>query len=347
MGGNLLKIWHLPDKRIPDVDYQELKQRVVNTLRDDWRCDRPLSLLVDVAPSVRSKADHGDLDVIVGTYGEDVKVEWLGHSSFSNYIKMKWGYFPHRNTNVYSFPVDGFQVDVTFVPATNFRMAVAYSSWGDTGNLMGRIYHNMGLHLGHIGLSFWIRQGLFDKNVQWSDSDHIYEKVILTQDMMTILNIGGFSSRWYDGFDTEEDVFEWIIGSDYFDPAMFALESLNHTNRTRNRKRGMYMRFINYLDGRMCKTPRPLPSKTEMSLLMQLRYPHFKDAVSKYRFKHALDTAIAAKINGRLVMEWTGASGVQVGELMKYFRALDPQTILTLSVEELQEKTLELYKRLS
>lgn len=349
MGGNLLKTWNLPEKRIPTVEYNKIKDELLNKFRDDFSCNRPVSYpLIQVAPSIRDKETHGDLDIIIGSFSDsNIHMLWKGEQDFGKYLQKEFGYKPFKNSNVYSFPYQGFQVDVTFHPINEFEMAVNYSSWGDLGNIMGRVFHKMGLHFGHSGLSFWIRQGLFDNNLQWSDSDHIFEKVVLTQNMQWICEIGGFDYKsWKKGFDSEKDAFDFVINSKYFNKEMFALENLNHTNRTRNRKRGMYMRFIEYVAD--CeKVGKPFLSKHEYSLIMQCEFSHLRDAISKHRFTYEVAKTIKEKVNGKLVMEWCNLSekdGAIVGKIMSHVRDTTDERILEMSQEEIKKLVLEYYE---
>ena len=223
MGGKLLATWGLPERRLDNVNYEKIKTDLLHTLATDVEFNEPVKLHAMVAPAIRDKVDHGDLDIIVGVF-DGVDMKWKG-KDFLSYIEELTTYKPHKNSNVISFHIQGFQVDVTFVPYEEFAMSVIYTSWGDLGNLMGRIYHKMGLHYGHSGLQFWIRQGMFDNNIAWSDSDHIYEKVVLSRNAKEIFTIGGFDyDRWLQGFDSEQDVFDFITSSKYFDPALFYVD---------------------------------------------------------------------------------------------------------------------------
>ena len=342
MGGNLLKTWNLPEKRIPTSEYNQIKDELCNKFRGDGKCNRPVpSPFVKVAPSIRDKETHGDLDIIIGRFTDaDIHMLWKGESDFGKYLENEFGYKPFKNSNVYSFPYQGFQVDVTFHPMNDFYMAVDYSSWGDLGNIMGRVFHKMGLHFGHSGLSFWIRQGLFDANVQWSDSDHIYHKTVLTTNMMDICEVGGFDyKRWSKGFNTEKDAFDFVINSKYFNKDLFALENLNHTNRTRNRKRGMYMRFIEYVAD--CnKVGEPFRSKHEYSLIMQCRYPQLQRDINNFRLVYEVDKVVKEKVNGKLVAEWCNlseADGPLIGKIMSEVRKIPKHTLLEMSQEKIKE----------
>jgi len=306
-------------------------------------------LCVAVASSIRDKETHGDLDIIIGRYDDpDIFMLWGGQQDFGKYLEKEFGYKPFKNSNVYSFPYKGFQVDVTFHLMNEFYMAVDYSSWGDLGNIMGRVFHKMGLHFGHSGLSFWIRQGLFDANVQWSDSDHIYHKTVLTTNMKEICEVGGFDyERWSKGFDTEKDAFDFVINSKHFNKELFALENLNHTNRTRNRKRGMYMRFVEYV-ANCDKVGTPFRSKHEYSLLMQCRYSHLQRDINNFRLLYEVDKVVKEKVNGKLVAEWCNLSendGPLIGKIMSEVRDVPKYILLEMSQEEIKQFVVDTYAK--
>lgn len=357
MGGNLLKTWDLPEKRIPTSEYNRIKDELLNKFREDNYSSKLIgpssvklvgSLWADVAPSIHSKETHGDLDIIIGYLDNpDIHVLWKGEQDFGKYLESEFGYKPHKNSNVYSFPYQGFQVDVTFHPLEYVRMAIDYSSWDDLGNIMGRVFHKMGLHFGHTGLSFWIRQGLFDANVQWSDSDHIYHKTVLSTNMGDICEVGGFDyARWSEGFDTEKDAFDFVINSKYFNKELFALENLNHTNRTRNRKRGMYMRFVEYV-ANCDKVGIPFRSKHEYSLLMQCRYSQLQHSINNFRLVYEIDKVIKEKVNGKLVMEWLNLSesdGPLLGKIMSEIRNIPNYILLEMSQEEIKKQSVEFFE---
>jgi len=351
MGGNLLKTWNLPEKRIPTDEYEIMKHKLINKFHSDMKVNRPCFNRVAVAPSLRNKDTHGDLDILVQCYSDpSILISWKDYKDFSEYLEKEFGYKPYKNSNVYSFPYQSFQVDVTFYPEDEFESSYNYCSWGDTSNLMGRVFHKMGLHFGHSGLSFWIRQGLVDNNLQWSDSDHIYEKVVLTRDMKEICKIGGFDyDVWKRGFDTEEDAFDFVIDSKYFNKELFLLENLNHINRTRNRKRGMYMRFVEYVSDSN-KVGEPFRSKHEYSLIMQCKYPQLQRTVDGFRLLYEVSKVIKEKVNGKLVMEWfnlTEKDGKLVGNIMKEIKNIPKYNLLELSQNEIQKKVLDIFTKLS
>jgi len=350
MGGNLLKTWNLPEKRIPTDEYEKIKYKLINKFHSDMKVNRPCFNRVAVAPSLRNKETHGDLDILIQCYSDpSILISWKDYKDFSDYLQKEFGYKPYKNSNVYSFPYQGFQVDVTFYPEDEFESSYNYCSWNDTSNLMGRVFHKMGLHFGHSGLSFWIRQGLFDNNLQWSDSDHIYDKVVLTRCMREICEIGGFNyKRWSKGFDTEQDAFDFVVNSKHFNKALFELENLNHTNRTRNRKRGMYMRFVEYVAD--CdKVGEPFRSKQEYSLMMQCKFSQLHRAIDGFRLLYEVDKVNKEKVNGKLVMEWCNLSesdGQMVGKIMNEVRNIPKHDLLLMSQSEIKKKVVDIFANL-
>ena len=350
MGGKLLKNWGLPERRLDNANYEKIKSDLLHTLATDAKFNEPVQLHATVAPSIRNKADHGDLDIIVGVYG-GVEMTWKG-KDFLSYIEELTTYKPHVNSNVISFPIQGFQVDATFVPYEEFAMSVAYTSWGDMGNLMGRIYHKMGLHYGHAGLQFWIRQGMFDANIAWSDNDHIYEKAVLSRNAKEIFTIGGFDyDRWLQGFESEQDTFEFVTSSKYFDPSLFQLEALNHTNRTRNKKRGMYMRFIEFVNSKEWVIKEPFLEKSTYALYYQTVFPHLHTKISRYRLEYEIDKVVKQKLSGKQVIEWLGGldavSGPCVGKIMTRMKEIyTPTELLVLPIEKIKQDVVEYHKTL-
>jgi hypothetical protein len=330
MGGNLLKTWKLPEKRLNPEEYKKLSEKILRLLSEEYTVPTSVSpekrLLTGIAPSLRQKESHGDLDVIISVKELQGNQKYF-YDSFRLFLENQFGYKPHQNTNVFSFPADDFQVDVTIVPEIEFESSINYTSWGDLSNLMGRIYHKMGLHYGHSGLTFWIRKGLFDKNIEWSDNDHVYEKFTLTRDFRQICEIGGFDhERWLQGFDTEEDAFEFVTNSKYFDKSLFLIENLNHINRVRNRKRPMYMRFIEYTDQSALEENSNPPSsnflsKENYSIIFQKRFPELRERIDYYRFQNSIDNIVKEKINGHIIKDlFPEIDGKLIGQILNIIK---------------------------
>jgi hypothetical protein len=131
---------------------------------------------------------------------------------------------------------------------------------------------------------------------------------------------------------------------------LFQLENLNHTNRTRNRKRGMYMRFIEYVNASNLSKGEQFKSKHEYSLLMQCKYKHLQDAISNYRLLYEIDKIVAAKVNGKLVMEWldlTEKDGKLIGQIMNKVRELGKYKLLEMTQAAIILFVIVMHKQLT
>ena len=98
MGGNLLKTWNLPEKRIPTSEYNQIKDELLNKFRYDFTCTRPcVGPQTGVAPSIRDKDTHGDLDIIIGRFEDpDIQMIWKGEQDFGKYLEKEFGIAPER-----------------------------------------------------------------------------------------------------------------------------------------------------------------------------------------------------------------------------------------------------------
>jgi len=352
MGGKLLKKWGLPEKRLSSTEYENLENEVTVKLIEDfhqWGESMVYGdyifkkkICIETAPAIRSKADHGDLDITIG-------VDFLLYKDFIAYIENQYKVKPHQNSNVVSFPVNGFQVDVMFVYNDIFDQTIAYTSWGDLGNLMGRIYHKMGLHYGHEGLQYWIREGMFRENTSWSNSDHICAKFVITRKMKEICSIGGFDYvRWLQGFNTEEEAFQFIASSKYFQKEFFSIENLNHINRVRNRKRGMYMRFLEWIENtNPPDSPTSLLSKEDYLLYFQYNNMELRNAIDKHRFNYTIKTRVKEKFSGKTVIETVGdIGGEKIGVMCGMFKSMyGSDEIIKMPQEQINHVIKVLYNK--
>ena len=180
----------------------------------------------------RKKESHGDLDVLVSNDGS------LGdmHQKIVNYFK------PGQivcNGNVYSFDYEEFQVDLIFTTPENWETSLAFFDYDPSGNLMGKIAHKFGLKYGFSGLTYPYR-GIHGTQIA---------DITISKDNRKIFEFLGFDyDRYLTGFDTKQEIFDYVINSKYFDPQNFLMENLNHVDRMRNRKRPTYQEFLTYIN---------------------------------------------------------------------------------------------------
>lgn len=332
MGGALLKSWGLPEKRIDSTEYfsliDKVKQIVADIVFSILKDAGQITLKLGVAPTFRKKESHGDLDMLIWVNHH------IPHQKLRNAIFDVSGYYPNVNDSTYSFPIDGFQVDLKFCKRLYFNSSLNYSSWGDCGNLVGRIAHKLGLSYGHDGLGYFVREREFDGRIE---NDHIVEKILLTTETSEIFDILGLNyDVWWDGFDTEQDMWTWLIGSKYFNADIYDWDNLNHQNRTRNRKRPGYCRFLEYINDNKERLPRfEFESKEIYFERWKQIFVHLGPRIEKLRKHWETAQAIKQKFNGKLVMDWLGLTeGQDLGKIIAKFKHSKPKEYFEIESAE-------------
>ena len=337
MGGALLKLWDLPEKRISNNEYEALFEDVRNFLHLSEFKNNPVFLK---SPALRNKETHGDLDIISNVSKQEL----------INCLKKNNALF-HVNSNTISLPWKGFQVDISCLPENQIESAINYCSWGDTGNLIGRTAHKFGLHFGHTGLSFWIRQSLFDNSQNFIDNDNIFEKVVLSTDYSIILPLLGYDfERWKQGFNTEEEVFEWVATSKYFNEDIFKFEELNHINRIRNKKRKMYANFVGWVAANGWKYDKFSFQRREYYLPIWVeKFPNLREKIKENKARYLRSKQLKDKLNGYIVMDVCGISdGKLVGKIVsKVHERFSTQEIINSPHEKIREVILDIYGKIS
>ena len=121
----------------------------------------------------------------------------------------------------------------------------------------------------------------------------------------------------------------------------------NHSHRTRCRKRGMYMRFVEYV-ANCDKVGSPFRSKHEYSLIMQCRYSHLQRDINNFRLLYEVDKVVKEKVNGKLVSEWCNLSendGPLIGKIMSEVRDVPKYILLEMSQEEIKQFVVDTHAK--
>lgn len=296
MGGNALTT--VKTRRYSRDEYLTVHKRVSEIL------DSSGMIAEFFIPEAYSdKPDFGDMDVILRKEGSFNLREWIEKTFLPEEIV--------KNDDVFSFNLNDFQID--FIDASNyFVTAKFYFAYCDFGNLAGRTAYSLGLKLGHkTGLScrYYLAQ------------DFQLNEIILSKDPKEILEYLGFSYPGFEkGFRTEEDIFRYAVSTRYFSGPAYRLENLNNENRSRNRKRPFYMKFIQFLETEgLLAGEYQKPSLEELQRMQTAHLEHFGkmeecrkmiDEVSRQR-------KAAELFNGNIVMKILNISGKELGEFMK------------------------------
>lgn len=220
MGGNALKTCYT--RRYSANEYNQLRYVITTKLIMCKFVQRAQTIL-----SYRQKETFGDMDILYSTY-DDVPL---------NIHDIKF-LFPStkevvRNSDIISFEHSEFQIDLIHIKKESYDYAYSYFAWNDLGNLIGRIAHKFGLNHGHRGLTLPLRDG-----------DNLFDEIVLTYDHDRALTFLGFDSNHFNnGFDSINQIYNYVITNKYFNPEIYKLENLNTIARTRDKKRPTYNGF--------------------------------------------------------------------------------------------------------
>lgn len=297
MGGQALK--HTFTRRYSKDEYERLCDTVLTRLKS-------LGIECRVPKSFGAKESFGDLDVLILADSNIFKIKDIIEQHFApNEI--------YHNGSVYSFDYKEFQIDFIIVKQKYWKTSYHYYSYNDLGNLIGRISYQMGFRYGHYGLKLVYRH---------PNGGRKFEK-ILSQDMFDILQFLGFDPDVYaEGFETIQDIFDYVIKSDFFNPKIFQYEALNHQNKTRNKKRANYAGFLEYIEGMSFDEIYEYENK---DFYVKYAESYFGiDIVSQidlWKKEVERDKAIAEKFNGHIIMEHVPTlKGKELGQAITNFK---------------------------
>lgn len=259
-----------------------------------------------LVPFYNNKPDFGDMDVLVKS-----NVDVVRTAVIDKFKLVDGSYF--TNDGIFSFLLAGFQIDL-ICTVNNYETSLSFFSYNDMGNLLGRIYHKLGMKLGHQGLLYPLR----DKK------NNIRKEIVVSTDMSKILEfIGCDYERWKAGFNDLKDIFEFVATSKYFDVDAYSGEK-SAINRKRDAKRTTFSKFTDWLSENKIVSKYTFPDRS-------LRDQYTKD-IDLFFDAHILDEKailtdrllveqiVQDKYNGGIVMEITGLTGPELGKFMGLFK---------------------------
>jgi hypothetical protein len=306
MGGNALSRTSV---RLGRTDYERVAANCVSKLRALYPGKR-----VEALGSYRTKTDFGDCDILIdGT----APYEPARAAAALGAVEVVCnGPVTSVGVRVCHGTAHGgvFQVDLIATQPQAFDFALSYFGHGDAGNLLGRLYHACGLALRHDGLFYYVRDAA---------GGHKLREIALTRRFDDALAFFEYDTAVYArGFDTLEDIFRYVASSPFFNAELFLLSNRNAKSRARDRKRAMYMQFLDFCRTHPGLAAYPYPQdKSAWLPRIAAFYPHFQAAHDDALAERALLHAANQKFNGNRVSQLTGLQGKDLGELMQRFRA--------------------------
>jgi hypothetical protein len=264
-----------------------------------------------VTKSYEHKPDFGDLDVLIST--ENIENSNEMYELIKNKFDTKEIV---RNKSVISFELNEFQVDFILINKKHWEVSKVYYSYNDLGNLMGRISYKMGFRYGHEGLRVNYNSPHGGKTL----------KIYVSRDPKEIFNFLGFDyERFNNGFKDLDEIFRYVMYSKYYTPSIFQYESLNHQNKTRNKKRANYRGFLEYIADE--KTLKPLDLGFPDHDFIEEGEKYFNIEIkSKIKtfdeniLNNKRNDVTAERLNMEIIQEHFDISGKELGKAITTFR---------------------------
>lgn len=330
MGGKALNKYGVFTERKNTAEFNEIGLELQQRLHID------LNLIVSVVQCYHTKADHGDLDLLI-QIPTFININWV------DYIRKTFKpQAINANGGVYSFDFRGFQVDFIPIPENKWSSALVYFSYDPLGNIMGKTYHKFGLSYGWEGLHYKFR----------GFSGSLVDDILISTDTRKIFEFGGYDyDRYLEGFETLEDIFKFCIAGKYFDAQMFEMENLKSIDKKRNRKRGSYHLFLNYLKDNNITTSYQFNKDKDSYLpIIDAFFPkaYLLEDLEILKIEDSNRKIISQKFNGDLVMSWfPNLQGKELGvAIVKFKTTLGDDYddfILNGSYQEIQNRFFEVY----
>lgn len=239
MGGHAMKNYGV--ERLTKEQYDEVLSALTITL--------PYKTVA--IPSYRAKDSFGDCDLL--TTATDEAFEKSLSKDFALLGKKKNGSVTSYALKYSNFPP--FQFDLIKAREDSFKFHYNYLSYNDLGNLIGRVAAAFGFKFAHNGLYLlaWYDHKGEERSVvrvkeeaKTNDhAEHRMEKLFISNFNEALEFLGFDSLRFAQGFDTVDDILDFVASSKYFCKDFFLFENRNHDQR----KRFLAM-AKNYLDNK-------------------------------------------------------------------------------------------------
>jgi hypothetical protein len=297
MGGLALKNTYT--RRYSNKEFEIVSKELISILEETFdRAEVPLYF--------SSKESFGDIDIILSMDGFNQNMkDYINETFEPNEI--------FHNGNAWSFDYKEIQVDLITCAPEDFDSNRHYLAYNDLGNFIGRITQKLGLKYGQEGL--WYNHYFKGQRIG---------KVMISKDYPKIFEFLGFDyDRWLEGFETLEDIFEYVIANKHFDSKMFELHNLNKINRERNAKRKSYMSFLEYIAEN--HSDRQYFFENDKSVYVDRANKFFPEArmtenIRKLEYLHCRKLYIKSKFSGGVVMSRYGLQGKELGKALSGFK---------------------------
>lgn len=319
MGGHAMKNYGV--ERLTKEQYDEVLSALTVTL----------PYKTAAIPSYRAKESFGDCDLL--TTATDDAFEKSLSKDFALLGKKRNGSVTSYALKYGSFPP--FQFDLIKAKEDSYEFNYNYLSYNDLGNLIGRVAAAFGFKFAHDGLYIlaWYSHKGEERSVvrvkeeaKTNDhAEHRIEKLFISNFDEALEFLGFDSSRFTQGFDTVDEILDFVATSKYFCKDFFLFENRNHDQRKRDVKRPTYTKALEYFD-----TLKDTKSRDEVVKAFRAdvasKYPSIINIKRAMRKQVKREFVFSRRLSSRRVVWLYGRlfdrqlEGVALGNMMKFLK---------------------------
>ena len=332
MGGSAFTIEShgFTTSRMNKAQYIAVSNLILPLLRSRFR-------IAAIPPEAPGKSSYGDLDIMVVHPLQPVSGDALVNECIGILDSNCRGVIRNQPTTNIAVVIEDItvQVDVHVVPREDiWEVDYWMHSYGDMGMILSSAIKAWGLRMSSS-------RGL------WVEIPGYSSPFILSLDVQKIVRFLELDwERYLMGFNTIEEVFEWIRGVKV-NGEKIGVKAKNKLKNGRHDDRPMWVAY--WKSGDQDVAYAPSDQEKKQVLEEALRYfdkeREYIDIVEQMK----QDKMVKGKFNGKKVMEWTGANGKLLGLLMKSLKEderLVPQAVVSLEDDEIESIVLEYWNRL-
>lgn len=282
-------------------------------------------------PSYRAKDSFGDCDLL--TIATDEAFENSLSKDFALLGKKRNGSVTSYALKYGNFPP--FQFDLIKAKEDSYEFNYNYLSYNDLGNLIGRVAAAFGFKFAHDGLyilAWYSHQGeersvaRVKENGKTNDhAEYRMEKLFISNFDQALEFLGFDSLRFAQGFDTVDDILDFVASSKYFCKDFFLFENRNHDQRKRDVKRPTYLRALEYFDALTETKSRDEVTRafranvaTKYPSIVNIKRSMRKQVRREYLFSRRLSSRRVVWLYGRLFDRQL--EEVALGNMMKFLK---------------------------
>jgi hypothetical protein len=154
----------------------------------------------------------------------------------------------------------------------------------------------------------------------------VLKDITISKDPYKIFEFIGLDyNRFIEGFDTLQEIFDFILTSKYFNPDKFKFENLTGIDRKRNAKRKTYHQFLEYINNKQFDN-KFIANKDKSVYISEIDKffgTNLGDQIKSLKLREEQLNYMHSKFNGNLIMQWIpGLQGKELGDAITKFKKL-------------------------